>query len=59
MSKAGGREGEQTQRLHERVDARIAEAQAGGAVIVHEDGRGDGAEAVFADQTVVAQRFDV
>ena len=38
MAKAGGREGEETERVHERVDAAVAEAQAGGALIVDEDG---------------------
>ena len=59
MSKAGGREGEETERVHERVDATVAETQAGGALILHEDGRRDGVQAVFADEAVVAQRFDV
>ena len=59
MPKAGGREGEETERVHERVDATVAETQAGGALILHEDGRRDGVQAVFADEAVVAQRFDV
>ena len=59
MAKAGGGEGEETQCVHERVDAGVAEAEAGGALIVDEDGGGNGVQAVFADQAVVAQRFDV
>ena len=59
MANAGGRQRKETERVHERVDARVAEAKAGGALIVDEDGRGDGVELVFADQAVVAQGFDV
>ena len=59
MPKAGGGEREQTERVHERVHARVAEAETGGALILDEDGGRDGAEAVLADQAVVAQRFDV
>ena len=59
MAKAGGREGEQTERVHERVDPAVAEAEAGGALILHAHGCGDGVQAVFADEAVVAQRFDV
>ena len=59
MTEARGRQGEETERVHECVDARVAEAQAGGALILREDGGGDGAEAVFADEAIVAQRFDV
>ncbi len=36
MAKAGGREREETERVHERVDAAVAEAEAGGALIVDE-----------------------
>ena len=38
MPKAGGGEGEETERVHERVDAAVAEAEAGGALVVDEDG---------------------
>ena len=38
MSKARGREREETERVHERMDARIAEAQAGGPLVLDEDG---------------------
>ena len=59
MPKARGCQGEETERVHERVDPRVAEAEAGRALIVDEDGGRDGVEAVFADRAVVAQRFDV
>ena len=38
MPKAGGREGEETERVHERVDEAVAEAQAGGPSIVDDHG---------------------
>ena len=56
MPEAGGGERKETERVHERVDATVAEAEASPALVVHEDGRGDGVETVFADQAVVAQR---
>src|SRR4029453_7691523 len=58
MAKPGRSDGKETERLHERVDAAVAEAQAGGALIADEPGGDDGVPAVFADQAVVAQRFD-
>ena len=54
MPKAGGREGEETERVHERVDAGVAEAETGGPLVLDENGGGDGVEVVFADQAVVA-----
>ena len=59
MTKAGRRQREETERVHERVDPAVAEPEARGALIVDEDGGRDGVQAVFADQAVVAQRFDV
>ena len=38
MPKAGGGEGEETERVHERVDAAVAEAEAGGPLVVDDDG---------------------
>ena len=59
MPEAGGGEREETEGVHERVHARVAEAEAGRALIVDEDGGCDGVQTVFADQAVVAQGFDV
>lgn len=58
MPKPGGREREEAECVHERVDAAVAEAEAGGALIVDEDGRRDGVQTVFADQAIVNQLFD-
>ena len=58
MPKARGREGDETERVHERVHATIPEAQTRGALIVDDDRGRDGVQAVFTDQAVVAQRFD-
>lgn len=58
MAEAGGREGEETEGVHERVDAAVAEAEARGSLLVDDDGRRHGVQAVFPDQAVVAQRFD-
>jgi hypothetical protein len=38
MSKAGGGEGKETERMHERVHAAVAEAQTGGPVVVNATG---------------------
>ena len=38
MPEAGGGEREETECVHERVDAAVAEAEAGGPLIVDEDG---------------------
>jgi hypothetical protein len=59
MPKASGREGEETERVHERVDAGVAEAETSGPLVLDEHGGRDGVKVVFADQAVVAQRFDV
>ena len=55
MAKARGREGEETEGVHECMNAAVAEAEPGGPLIVHVDRRGDGVRAVFPDQAVVAQ----
>jgi len=39
MAKARGREGEETERVHEGMDATVAEAKARGALVLDEDGR--------------------
>lgn len=54
MSKAGGCEGKETERVHECVNAAVAEAQASGPLVLNQDGGRDGVEVVFADQAVVA-----
>ena len=59
MPKAGGGQGEETERVHERVDPAVAEAQPGGALVLDDDGVAHRVEGVFTDQAVVAQRFDV
>ena len=59
MAKPRGCQRKEAEGVHERVHATIAEAEAGGAAIVDADGGRDGVEAVFADQAIVAQRFDV
>ena len=59
MPEAGGGKREETERVHECVDPSVAEAEARRPLIVHEDGRRDSVQAVFPDQAVVAQRFDV
>jgi hypothetical protein len=41
------------------VDPAVAEPDARRPLIVDADGCGEGVELVFADQAVVAQRFDV
>jgi hypothetical protein len=41
------------------VDTPVAKPEARGALIVDEDGGRDRVQTVFADQAVVAQRFDV
>ena len=38
MAEAGGGERKETERVHERVDAAVAEAEAGGALVVDDDG---------------------
>jgi hypothetical protein len=38
MPKARGGQGEQTERVHERVDTAVTEAGPGGPLIVQEDG---------------------
>jgi hypothetical protein len=59
MAKPGGRERKETEGMHQRVDAGIAEPEAGRPLIVDDDRGRDGVETVFADEAVVAQRFDV
>ena len=59
VADAGGRKHEETERVHEGVHAPVAEAQAGGALVLDDDGVTHGIEGVFPDQAVVAQRFDV
>ena len=59
MAKPGGRQRKETERVHERVDPAVAESEARGPLIVDANGGRDGVELVFADQAVVAQRFDV
>src|SRR3989454_10264004 len=51
-------QGEQTEGLHQREDAAIAEAEARGALGVDDDGLGDGVKVIGADPAVVAQMFD-
>ena len=58
MSKASRIQGEQTEGLHQREDAAIAEAEARGALGVDDDGLGDGVKVIGADPAVVAQMFD-
>ena len=58
MPEAGGGEREETEGVHQGVDATVAEPEAGGALVVDEDGGRDDVERVFADQTIVAQGFD-
>ena len=58
MPKAAGGQGEETERVHQSVYPPVAEAETCGALIVDEDRGRDGVQAVFADQAVVAQRFD-
>lgn len=59
MTEAGGGEGEETEGVHQCVDPAVAEAEARSPLIVDANGGRDGVELVFADQAVVAQRFDV
>ena len=59
VAKAGRGQCEETERVHERVDAAVAEAEPGGALVPDDDGVADGVEGIFPDQAVVAQRFDV
>lgn len=59
MAEPGGRERKETEGVHQRVDAGIAEPEAGGPLLVEDDRRGDGVETVFPGQAVVAQRFVV
>ena len=59
MAEAGGGQREETERVHECVDAAVAEPETCGPLIVDANGGRDGLELVFADQAVVAQRFDV
>ena len=58
MPEADGRKREETEGVHERVHAAVAETKASGPLIVKEDEQRDGVEAVFADQAVVVERFD-
>ncbi len=59
MAKAGGGQCEETERVHQRVDTAVAKPEARGALIVDENRGRDRMQTVFADQAVVAQRFDV
>ena len=59
MAKAGGGQREQTEGVHECVDAAVAEPETRSPLMVDANGGRDGLELVFADQAVVAQRFDV
>jgi len=45
--------------VHEGMHARVAKPEPGGPLIVDGHGSGDGAQVVFTNQAVVAQRFDV
>jgi hypothetical protein len=58
MPEAGGTQGKQTERLHQRQNPAIPEPEPGGALVVHEDRLTHGIKGVFADQAIVAQRFD-
>ena len=58
MAKAGGGEGKETKRLHQREHAAIAQMERRGALCLDDDGVGQGVEVVVADQAVVAQVFD-
>ena len=55
MPKAGRREREETERVHQRVDAAIAEPETGGSLISDDDGGRDGVQPIVPDQAVVAQ----
>ena len=57
MSKAGRTQGEQTEGLHQREHAAIAEAKASRALGVDDDRLGNGVEVIVSDQAVVAQIF--
>ncbi len=46
-------------RLHQGQDAAVAEAQPRGSLALDNDGVAHRVEVVFADQAVVAERFDV
>ena len=59
MPEAGGGQREETERVHGCVDTAVAEPETRGPLIVDANGGRDGLELVFADQAVVAQRFDV
>ena len=58
MAKAGRAERKETEGLHQREDAAIAQAERRGALGVDDDGLCQGVEMVVADQAVVAQIFD-
>ena len=59
MPEAGGRQGNETQRVHECEYAAVAEAQPCRALVLHHDGLAQRVEVVFTDQAIVAERFDV
>src|SRR5436190_19853855 len=58
MPKARGVEGNETEGLHQRVDAPVPEAESGSTLLLDNDGLGDGVKVVVADPAVVAQMFD-
>ena len=58
MPKPGRAQGKETQHLHQCEDPAVPEPQAGGALVVDDDGLAHGVEVVVTDQAVVAQLFD-
>jgi hypothetical protein len=58
MAKAGRTEGEQTEGLHQRENASIAEAKTRRALGVDDEGLSHGVQVIVADLAVVAQMFD-
>ena len=58
MAEAGGRQGEQTEHLHQGVHPAVTKAQAGRTSLLHHHGLGHGVEAIFPNEAIVAQRFD-
>jgi hypothetical protein len=59
MSKASWAQGKQTEGLHQREDAAIAEAEARRALGVDDNRLGDGVEMIVADPAVVARNSSV
>ena len=56
VAKAGWGEGEETARVHEGVDAAVAEAQPGGALDLDDHGLADCVEGLFTDQARACRR---